>query len=72
MIWIEGSAVHLEEFQPSVQLTANAQTHGITNTVEACYVLKPDTSVPGKVSQLVAFSGGQLCSDPDAHLFFDQ
>lgn len=55
-----------------LQLLANAQAYGITNTAEACYILKPDTSMPGVVIQLVAFSGGQLCSDPDAHLFWDE
>lgn len=56
-----------------MQFAANAPAYGVTNMMQACYVTAPNlatNSVPS--AQPIGAAGGQLCSDPDAHLFWDQ
>ena len=56
-----------------LQIAINARAYGITNLQQACYVIAPNltqNSVPS--AQPIGAAGGQLCNDPDAHLFWDQ
>lgn len=56
-----------------MQFAANAQAYGVTNIMTACYVTAPNLAGNAQpTSQPIGAAGGQLCSDPDAHLFWDQ
>ena len=55
-----------------MQLAANAQAYGLTNTQQACYVIAPDLTAGTPQPQPVGFSFGSICPDPDSHFFWDQ
>lgn len=51
----------------------NAQSYGLTNLMQACYVIAPNlTDNPTPTSQPIGAAGGTVCNDQDAHLFWDQ
>lgn len=56
-----------------MQVQKNAAAYGITNLMQACYITAPNLAandVP--FAQPIGAAGGTLCSDPDAHFFWDQ
>ncbi len=56
-----------------MQILENAAAYGLTNLQQACYVIAPNLAVNDvPVAQSIGAAGGTLCSDPDAHVFWDQ
>ena len=56
-----------------MQIQKNAAAYGITNLMQACYITAPNLAANDVQSgQPIGAAGGTLCSDPDAHFFWDQ